>query len=108
MPDVRRRKSIHRGPAVQRDLAFQVPSGVSYAQMQQAVQTAIQNIPVCGIIREAQLFDLFTPPGDTVSKSMAFRLQLQDLQTLTDERVDAACQALVAELATATGAQLRG
>ena len=99
---------INRVPAVQRDLAFQVPSGVSYAQMQQAVQTAIQNIPVCGIIREVRLFDLFTPPGDTTSKSMAFRLQLQDQQTLTDERVDAACQALVAELATATGAQLRG
>ncbi|WP_449370912.1 phenylalanine--tRNA ligase subunit beta [Thiomonas sp.] len=98
---------INRVPAVQRDLAFQVPSGVSYAQMEQAIQAAIRDIPVCGIIRQAHLFDMFTPAGETATRSMAFRLQLQAAQTLTDEQVDAACQALVCALATSTGAQLR-
>ena len=98
---------INRVPAVQRDLAFQVPAAISYAQMQQAIQAAIQNVAVCGIIRDVQLFDLFTPTGEAASRSMAFRLQLQDTQTLTDERVDAASQALVAAVAQETGAQLR-
>jgi phenylalanyl-tRNA synthetase beta chain len=98
---------IHRVPAVQRDLAFLVPAGVSHAQMQQAAHAAIHEQPVCGIIRDMQLFDLFTPPGETAQRSMAFRLQLQDTQTLTDERVDAAVQALVAAIAQRTGAQLR-
>jgi len=98
---------INRVPAVQRDLAFQVPMAISYAQMQQAAQAAIQNQAVCGIIQQIHLFDLFTPAGDLSSRSMAFRLQLQDVQTLTDERVDAACQALVAAVTQQTGAQLR-
>ncbi|MEW6560460.1 MAG: phenylalanine--tRNA ligase subunit beta [Pseudomonadota bacterium] len=101
-------EAILRVPAVQRDLAFQVPAAITFAQMQEAVQTAIRNIPVCGIIREANLFDVFCPPGESTTRSMAFRLQLQDKQTLTDERVDAACQALVAAVAKATGAELRG
>ncbi|MGC8807516.1 MAG: phenylalanine--tRNA ligase subunit beta [Thiomonas sp.] len=98
---------INRVPAVQRDLAFQVPTTISYAQMQQAAQTAIQNLAVCGIIRQIHLFDLFTPQGETAFRSMAFRLQLQDVQTLTDERVDAACQALIDAVRQQTGAQLR-
>lgn len=98
---------INRVPTVQRDLAFQVPAAISYAQMQQAIQAAIQNVAVCGIIRDVQLFDVFTPTGEAASRSMAFRLQLQDTQTLTDERVDATCQALVAAVAQETGAQLR-
>jgi phenylalanyl-tRNA synthetase beta chain len=98
---------INRVPAVQRDLAFQVPMAISYAQIQQAAQAAIQNQAVCGIIQQIHLFDLFTPAGDLSSRSMAFRLQLQDVQTLTDERVDAACQALVAAVTQQTGAQLR-
>lgn len=98
---------INRVPAAQRDLAFQVPAAVNYAQMRQAVQITIQNTPVCGIIRDVQLFDVFKPEEEAASRSMAFRLQLQDTQTLTDERVDAACQALVAAVTQATGAQLR-
>ncbi|MGC9162127.1 MAG: phenylalanine--tRNA ligase subunit beta [Thiomonas sp.] len=98
---------INRVPSVQRDLAFLVPSGVSYAQMQQAAHAAIRDLPVCGIIRDMQLFDLFTPLGETAQRSMAFRLQLQDVRTLTDERIDAAVQALVAAVAQQTGAQLR-
>ena len=99
--------AINRVPAVQRDLAFQVPATITYAQMHEAVQTAIRNVPVCGIIRESHLFDVFNPPGDAAARSMAFRLQLQDEQTLTDERVDAACQALVAAVNKTTGAELR-
>ncbi|WP_079415034.1 phenylalanine--tRNA ligase subunit beta [Thiomonas intermedia] len=98
---------INRVPAVQRDLAFQVSATITFAQMQEAVQTAIQSVPVCGIIREAHLFDVFNPPGESATRSMAFRLQLQDQQTLTDERVDAACHALVSAVAKATGAELR-
>ena len=98
---------INRVPSVQRDLAFLVPSAICYAQMQKAAQTAIQNQAVCGIIREMRLFDLFTLHGETAFRSMAFRLQLQDVQTLTDERIDAACQALVAAVTQQTGAQLR-
>jgi len=98
---------INRVPSVQRDLAFQVPTAISYAQMQQAARSAIQNLAVCGIIRDMHLFDLFTPQGESAFRSMAFRLQLQDVQTLTDERIDAACQALVAAVTQETGAQLR-
>ena len=99
---------VNRVPAVLRDLAFQLPLAVSYAQMQQAVQTAIRDVPICGIIRNVQLFDVFVPPEETKVRSMALRLTLQDTQTLTDERVDAACQALIAAVSEATGAQLRG
>ena len=98
---------INRVPAVQRDLAFQVPSAVSYGRMQQAMHAAISKHAVCGIIRAVELFDVFVPSADAATRSLAFRLQLQDTQTLTDERVDAACQALVASVTQETGAQLR-
>ncbi len=100
-------KPLNRVPMVQRDLAFQVPVAIRYADIEAAMQAALGSEPLCAIIRSAQLFDLFQPQGEAQSKSMAFRLQLQDVQTLTDERVDAACNALVAAVSRATGAQLR-
>lgn len=105
MPDV---QTINRMPVVQRDLAFSVPQGITFGAVRQAMDEAIGSDPRCAIIRHVELFDLFVPTGEhTETKSMAFRLQLQDNRTLTDDRVDAACQTLVDAVASATGAQLR-
>jgi phenylalanyl-tRNA synthetase beta chain len=98
---------INRMPMVQRDLAFQVSVAIRYADMEAAMRSALKNEPLCGIIRSAQIFDIFQPQGEAELKSMAFRLQLQDVQTLTDARVDAACNALIDVVTRATGAQLR-
>ena len=98
---------INRMPMVQRDLAFQVSIAIRYADMEAAMRSALKNEPSCGIIRSAQIFDIFQPQGEAELKSMAFRLQLQDVQTLTDARVDAACNALIDVVTRATGAQLR-
>lgn len=100
-------QALNRVPVVQRDLAFQVPVAIRYADMEAAMLSALRDEPLCAIIRSAQLFDLFQPQGEAQWKSMAFRLHLQDVQTLTDERVDAACNALIAVVSRATGAQLR-
>ncbi len=104
MPSV---QPINRVPAVQRDLAFAVPAGVDFAQIDAAMRGAIESDPRCGIIREVRLFDLFTPENGGGLRSMAFRLQLQDNQTLTDDRVDRACAALVEAVSQSTGAHLR-
>lgn len=98
---------VNRVPAVMRDLAFAVPAGVDFAQIDAAMRNAIDTDPRCAIIREVRLFDLFLPENGAGLRSMAFRLQLQDTQTLTDERVDQACAALVEAVSKSTGAHLR-
>jgi phenylalanyl-tRNA synthetase beta chain len=60
-----------------------------------------------------QLFDLFKPKAATVSigldeRSMAVRIELRDDEaTLTDERIDAAVEAIKARLQSQLGARLR-
>ena len=65
------------------------------------------------IVRSARLFDVFKPAQPTGDihageRSLALRLELQDEQgTLTDERIEAAMQAVLASLQTHVGARLR-
>ena len=65
------------------------------------------------IVRSARLFDVFKPAqptGDLQAgeRSLALRLELLDEQaTLTDERIDAAMQAVLRSLQAQVGARLR-
>ncbi|MBH9577868.1 phenylalanine--tRNA ligase subunit beta [Inhella proteolytica] len=95
-------------PASVRDLAVIVADGVSHEALINAVQAAGD-----AIVRSARLFDVFKPAqpsGELRSgeRSLALRLELLDEQaTLTDERIDAAMQAVLASLQTHVGARLR-
>jgi phenylalanyl-tRNA synthetase beta chain len=67
-----------------------------------------------GLVRSAQLFDIYkpaTPSAEiaTGERSLAVRLELRDDDaTLTDERIEAAVGEIVARLKSTLGARLRG
>jgi phenylalanyl-tRNA synthetase beta chain len=66
------------------------------------------------LVRSAQLFDIYRPsqPGGDIragERSMAVRLELlDDDNTLTDERIEAATKQVLDTLAARLGARLRG
>ena len=102
---------VPRHQAVERDLALVVPEALGFDALVAAIRAAATQ----GLLRDVQLFDIYRPaPGATAGglaageKSMAVRLVLQsDTGTLTDEQVDAAMQAIVAQCASQAGARLR-
>ena len=97
---------------VERDIAVIVREAVSHAQLIDAVHAA----PTEGLLQSAVLFDIYRPKADAVGaalaageKSLAVRLTLGHAESsLTDAQIDAAVQAVVAHLAQALGARLRG
>ncbi|MDR0275628.1 MAG: phenylalanine--tRNA ligase subunit beta [Burkholderiaceae bacterium] len=99
---------------VERDLAVVVRENVTHATLMQAVHGAATE----GLLRRATLFDVYRPqPGagqaagmSADEKSLAMRLQFEaDAGVpLTDERIDAAVQAVLRKLQTELGARLRG
>ncbi|MBH9553147.1 phenylalanine--tRNA ligase subunit beta [Inhella gelatinilytica] len=100
---------VPRHPASVRDVAVIVGEGATHDALMAAVNE-------CGdaIVRSAQLFDVFKPSQPTADlkageRSLALRLELQDeATTLTDERMEAAVQAVIRALQTQVGARLRG
>ena len=108
-------RAVAKHQAVQRDIAVVVAEGVTHAQVQAAIAAASPTV------RSAVLFDVYRPkplrageqpaagalqPGE---KSLALRLTLaQDDAQLSDVDIDAAVQAVLAQLAERTGAKLRG
>ena len=106
-------KPVSKHQAVERDIAVLVNEKVSHADLMSAVWTA----PTAGLLRQAQLFDIYRPKPakDTDSaaaisseKSMAVRLTLgSDETTLTEEQIDAAVQAVLASLIDKLGARQR-
>jgi phenylalanyl-tRNA synthetase beta chain len=103
-------KPLPRQQAVARDIAVVVSDQVSHERLMQVVLAA----PTGGLLRSARLFDIYKPKQPTPEigaqeRSLAVRLELLDEEaTLTDERIEAAKQAVVQALAQETGARLRG
>lgn len=103
---------VSRFPAVLRDVALVVAESVTYAQLVDVMQ---QSVSKDGILKQITLFDVYRPKEGAVSdvpagyKSMAFRLELVDeLATLTDERISEVVATLVQAAGKAYNAKLRG
>ncbi|MFN7695644.1 MAG: phenylalanine--tRNA ligase subunit beta [Burkholderiales bacterium] len=95
-------QSLPKHPAAQRDLAVVVQDSVSHEALMAAIHAAGDEI-----VREARLFDVYRPAG-AKERSLAVRLTLQDdAATLTDARIDAAIQAVLASLQSKVSARLR-
>lgn len=94
---------ISRFPAVVRDIALVVDSGVTHRQ----VVDIITGFP---LVTKVSLFDLYTggklPAG---KKSLAYRITFQSpSKTLTDEAVNKVLKQIINKLAKELGAALRG
>jgi phenylalanyl-tRNA synthetase beta chain len=94
---------ISRFPAVVRDIALVVDSGVTHRQ----VLDIITGFP---LVTRVALFDLYTggklPAG---KKSLAYRITFQSpSQTLTDEAANSVLKKVLGRLAKELGATLRG
>lgn len=101
--------ALPRHQSVWRDIAVIVDDSVSFAALMDGVRAA-----PTPLVRSAQLFDIYRPsqPGGDIrpgERSMAVRLELlDDDNTLTDERIDAATKQVLDTLAARLGARLRG
>lgn len=100
---------IARQQSVWRDLALVVKDGVPH----DALIAAITD-DTSGLVRHAQLFDIYKPKAPTADiaadeRSMAVRVELLDDQaTLTDERVESVVNGIVERLGQRLQARLRG
>lgn len=104
---VPRFQAVSRFQAVQRDIAVMVGDQVTHAALVAAVWAA----PTAGVLRDVQLFDVYRPKlGQEGShdRSFAVRLTLNsDDATLTEEQIEAAVKAIVAQLNQSLGARQR-
>jgi len=94
---------------VERDIAVIVQESVTHV----ALMTVIEQANTQGLLRNATLFDVYRPQQANASmklgeKSLAVRLVLSsDVATLTDEAIEAAVQAILANLESRLQARLR-
>ncbi len=93
---------LPRFPAIVRDIAVVVDSGVAHRQ----VQDIIRGFP---LVTQVALFDVYTggqlPPG---KKSLAYRITFQSpSQTLTDDEVSKVLEQILDKLSGELGATLR-
>lgn len=101
--------SIPRHQSVWRDIALIVNESVTH----EALIAAVKAAPT-PLVRSAQLFDIYKPAQATADiavgeRSMAVRLELlDDENTLTDERIDAAVAQVLDTLGSRLGVRLRG
>ena len=95
---------ITRYPAAQRDLAVVVAASAPAAAILAAIRIAGG-----GLLRKAELFDVYTGQGiPEGKKSLAYALTFQSLErTLTDQEIEQAHANIVAALASQFGAELR-
>ncbi|MRT27567.1 phenylalanine--tRNA ligase subunit beta [Herbaspirillum sp. CAH-3] len=100
---------ISKFPAVSRDIALVVKQSVGAQQLLDVFAAEKQANPDCGILQALVLFDEYQGKGlEADEKSLAFRCTLQDTQnTLQDDKVDLAVNALVAAASAKLGARLR-
>jgi phenylalanyl-tRNA synthetase beta chain len=107
-------RQVPKQQPVQRDIAVLVAESVTHA----ALMAAIWSAPTSGLLRDATLFDVYRPKpaaeGCTVvsthpaEKSLAVRLTLNsDDATLTEQHIESAVQAVVAQLSVSIGARQR-
>ncbi|MEO6800695.1 MAG: phenylalanine--tRNA ligase subunit beta [Rhodanobacter sp.] len=96
---------ISRFPAVRRDIAMDLPDGVSWSQIEQTVRATL------GVrLKELRLFDRYSGKGvEAGRKSLAMGLILQDAsRTLTDEDADRWVREAVNALEQTCQGKLRG
>jgi len=102
-------KPVSKLQPVERDIAVIVPESITHA----ALMAAIHGAATQGLLKSAALFDVYRPQQASASmqlgeKSLAVRLVLSsDTATLTDEEIEAAVQAVLANLQGQVGARLR-
>ena len=102
-------KPVSKFPLVQRDLAVVVAQSVTHNQLMQAVFSA----PTQGLLKDAVLFDIYHPDQAAANlsadeKSLTMRLTLgSEESTLTDEKIQAVVDSVLAALTHALKARLR-
>ena len=105
-------KTVSKLQPVQRDIAVVVADDVTHA----ALMSAIWAAPTQGLLRDAQLFDVYRPKSgkDTASddssndRSLAVRLTLNsDEATLSEEQIESSVKAVVDQLTSTVGARQR-
>ena len=107
--DVPRFQPIPKHQSVFRDLALIAKDTVTHELLLQAIRAT-----PTPLVRSAQLFDIYKPATATADmapgeRSMAVRLELlDDDNTLTDERIEAAVAQVLDSLGSRLGVRLRG
>ena len=98
-------RALSRYPSIRRDLAIIVADDVRWQQIQDMVEEIAGNL-----LTELVVFDEYRGPGiDQAKKSVALGMILQDQeQTLTDDKVDALVDSVVAGMRERFDAVLRG
>ena len=102
-------KVVSKLQPVERDIAVIVQESVTHT----ALMTAIHGASTQGLLKGAKLFDVYRPQQANAGmqmgeKSLAIRLVLSsDVATLTDEAIEAAVQAVLANLQDELQARLR-
>ncbi len=104
-------KAVSKFQPVQRDIAMVVDDHVTH----DALMAAIWAESTDGVLRDAQLFDVYRPKGNKDAsaaapseRSLAVRLTLNsDESTLTEERIDSVVSGVVERLVTLLGARQR-
>jgi phenylalanyl-tRNA synthetase beta chain len=96
---------VSRYPSVRRDLSFELPEGVAYAQVEASIRDAVGET-----LKEIVLFDRYAGANLGAGiKSLAIGLILQErYRTLTDQDADRCVALAVAALETGCKAKLRG
>ena len=98
---------VSKHQAVQRDLAVLVPEKTTHAALIAAIHAANTN----GLLRHAELFDVYRPKDQApaqAEKSLAVRLTLHnDEASLTDPQIEAAMAAVLAQVVQDLGARQR-
>jgi phenylalanyl-tRNA synthetase beta chain len=100
---------VSRHQGAERDVALIVADSVGH----DALMHTIAGAPTGGLLRSARLFDVYRPAAATAEigpgeRSLAIRLDLlDDAAPLTDERIDAAVQAVVESVQRELGGRLR-
>lgn len=91
-------------PAVDRDFAFTVDEAIEVEQLQKAALKADKKL-----IKSAEIFDVYQGEHmEAGKKSVALRVTLESAEkTLTDEEIGQVADAVIRQVTTATGAQLR-
>ncbi|MGH2408232.1 MAG: phenylalanine--tRNA ligase subunit beta [Candidatus Limnocylindrales bacterium] len=104
IPAALRTVALPRAPAAERDIAVVVAANVPVGAVEAAIRAAAGPV-----LRDVRLFDRYRgAPLAPDQTSLAYRLSLQGEQTLTDAQIDAVLDRVVAALAGAVGARLRG
>jgi phenylalanyl-tRNA synthetase beta chain len=111
--DVPKFQPVSKHQSVERDIAVLVDEKVSHAALLAAVWAA----PTTGLLRDANLFDIYRPkaakdskdaPLVNAEKSMALRLTLNSEDaTLTEHQIESTVQAVLASLLGRVGARQR-